>query len=99
VSVAPFLTGLQDEAFESHTLVLHDDYIMGPMLAIREGDWKLIVGEELVLEGELKPMALFNMKENPREDELQNLVESEDHQELVASLSARLMDVYHVRHV
>ncbi len=97
VSVLPFLSGRKDEAFEPHTMVLHDDYIMGPTLAIREGKWKLIVGEELVRGGELKPLALFDLSDNVKEDELQNLVKSPDHTELVESLSSRLMDIFHER--
>ena len=95
--IAPFLTGLKDDEFEPHPLVLHDDYIMGPMLSLRDGDWKLIVGQELILEGELKHHALFNLKDNPTEDERQNLIASEQHRHRVESLSEKLMDIYHQR--
>ena len=44
---------------------------MGPMLSLRDGDWKLIVGQELITEGKLKHHALFNLKDNPTEDERQ----------------------------
>ena len=64
-SIAPYLTGLKDDEFEPHPLVLHDDYIMGPMLSLREGDWKLIVGQELITEGELKHHALLQLKRQP----------------------------------
>ena len=96
-SIAPFLTGLKDDEFEPHPLVLHDDYIMGPMLSLRDGDWKLIVGQELIVEGELKHHALFNLKDNPTEDERQNLIASEQHSRLVESLSEKLLDIYHQR--
>ena len=96
-SIAPFLTGLKDDEFEPHPLVLHDDYIMGPMLSLRDGDWKLIVGRELIVEGTLKHHALFNLKDNPTEDERQNLIASEQHSHLVESLSAKLLDIYHQR--
>ena len=74
---------------------IHDDYIMGPMLSLRDGDWKLIVGQELIVEGTLKHYALFNLKDNPTEDERQNLIASEQHRHLVESLSAKLLDIYH----
>ena len=96
-SIAPYLTGLKDAEFESHPLVLHDDYIMGPMLSLRNGDWKLIVGQELITEGELKHHALFNLKDNPTEDERKNLIASEQHSHLVESLSEKLLDIYHQR--
>ena len=70
---------------------------MGPMLSLRDGDWKLIVGQELILKGELKHHALFNLKDNPTEDERQNLIASEQHSHLVESLSAKLLDIYHQR--
>ncbi len=97
VNIAPFLTGLKDDEYEPHPMVLHDDYIMGPMLSLRDGDWKLIVGQELILEGEVTHHALFNIKDNPTEDEQQNLIESGEHKQIVESMSAKLLDIYHER--
>ena len=68
---------------------------MGPMLSLRDGDWKLIVGQELILEDQLKHHALFNLKDNPTEDERQNLIALEQHSHLVESMSAKLLNIYH----
>lgn len=97
VNIAPFLTGLKDADYKPHPLVLHDDYIMGPMLSLRDGDWKLIVGRELILQGQLNPYALFNLKTNPTEDERQNLIASRERDPIVSSMSEKLLDIYHQR--
>lgn len=76
-------------------LVLHDDYVIGPAMAIRKGPWKLVVDRELIERGRLNPIALFNLDENLTEDESKNLLSDPAQKERVRELSRELKAIYH----
>lgn len=94
-SVTPLLSELADDEYEPHPLVLHDDYTVGPVLSLRDGILKLIAGEEMVLKGKAKLHALFNLKDNPTEDERQNLIESGEYADVVQKMITALENIFH----
>jgi hypothetical protein len=75
-------------------LVLHDDARLGPVLALRDGPWKLIVSEKLVRGGRLEPIGLYNLNSNREERPAENLVEDPKQAERVAKMSKTLMDIF-----
>ena len=93
-NVLPALLGENLESSGREGLVHHDDYNIGPALAIREGDWKLIVSRKLVEEGTLEPIALFNVADNREEREEDNLLASPEQAERVRRMGERLLGYY-----
>jgi arylsulfatase A-like enzyme len=73
LDLVPLLTG--GPATEAHKVLMHQSQV-GPSYAIRQAHLKLIMRAQTKknLKG-LKPVALFNLKDNPQEDEGQNLIE------------------------
>ncbi len=69
IDLQPILTGA--DPLSSHEVLLHASAAKsGPYFAIREGDWKLIMstqGPDNI--DSLKPLALFNLAENPGESD------------------------------
>lgn len=92
-----FLSTLRSTSTDRSTrspAVFHDDYTLGPALALRDGPWKLIVGSDLVWRGRLAPIALFNLDENLAEEESRNLLRDPSQSARVQDLSAKLMRIY-----
>lgn len=77
INLLPLFTGTLPT--ERHRYLLHQQEA-GPHYAIRDGDWKLIMRAENQknLAG-LKPEALFNLIENPTEQDAHNLVHAPEH--------------------
>ncbi|MBT3376994.1 MAG: arylsulfatase [Lentisphaerae bacterium] len=84
LNLIPLLTG--KEPVERHKVLMHQSQ-NGPRYAIRKGDLKLIMKAQSKknLKG-LKPLELFNLKENPTEDPEQNLLNSPKYKDTVAEL-------------
>jgi arylsulfatase A-like enzyme len=93
-NVLPALLAEELEPGGRGWLVQHDDYNMGPALAIRDGEWKLIVSSQLVEKGVLEPIALFDLASNLEEKEDDNLIASPGHQQRVTQMSERLTEIY-----
>lgn len=58
----------------------------------REGDWKLIIQSNWALD-KWEPIALFNLAENPKETEEQNLISHPEHQERAQAMSKRYREI------
>lgn len=71
---------------EKHEFITHQSKF-GPYMAIRQGDWKLIMDIPGVNAIEkLTPFALFNLKDNASEQSIGNLVNDSKHAKHVAKL-------------
>ncbi len=83
-----------EEGAERSPLVLHGDLVRGPVLALRQGSWKLVVGRELVEEGELQPQELFDLAKNPLEGRPGNRLEDGEQRERLQRMSALLLAIF-----
>jgi len=85
---------LQGKGKRQGPLVLHDDAVMGPSLALREGPWKLIVSGELIRGRKLNPVGLFDLKKNRMEQPSGNLVDDPKQSARIESMSKRLKEIF-----
>ncbi|MDF7823916.1 arylsulfatase [Pontiellaceae bacterium B12227] len=73
VNLMPLLT--QEKGARGHTVLVH--YSQTGKAALRQGDWKLhVYGKNLK---NLQPKQLFNLKDNPTEDEAKNLLNNPEY--------------------
>jgi arylsulfatase A-like enzyme len=84
---------LGDPNAKGHEVILQQSQV-GPHYAIRREQWKLIfkAPDRSNVKG-LKPVALFDLKANPYEDEKDNLVNNEQYQELVRELFEEYLQI------
>jgi len=101
-NLLPILLGREDATLKRNITHRGEN---GPSYAIREGDWKLVMQGNFgskntktnnfkkIYDGtlpEIKPVELYNLKDNLSEDSSQNLVDNPEY----ASLVKRLMTTY-----
>jgi len=79
---------------ERGPLVLHDDGQLGPVLALREGPWKLVVSEKLVRGGVVEPIALFNLSDDRLERPVKNLIEHPGQAARIKRMSETLLGIF-----
>lgn len=61
--------------------------------AIARGQWKLIFASDRNSLAGLEPIALFDLRTNPEEDEMDNKLQVEDYQPIVRELTALFVDL------
>ncbi len=85
----------EDPTAKGHEVILQQSP-RGPHYAIRREEWKLILlapDRKKMSIKNLKPVALFDLKNNPFEDETYNLINSEPHQNLVSELLTEYLEL------
>lgn len=59
---------------------------------LRQGDWKLVMQSDWQL-SKMEPIALFNLADNPREDEARNLIRNPEYASKVKAMHMHYLDV------
>ena len=59
---------------------------------LRQGDWKLVMQSDWQL-SKMEPIALFNLADNPKEDEARNLIRNPEYESKVKAMHAHYIKV------
>ncbi|MCP4142732.1 MAG: hypothetical protein GY755_21025 [Chloroflexi bacterium] len=98
LDLLPLLCGYLDA--KGHEIILqlqqakNDQNPSGPYYAIRRKEWKLILlAPDKKNVKDLKPIALFDLKNNPFEDEKYNQINNEQYVSLVSELLDEYLEI------
>lgn len=92
VNLLPVMT--QESEGLTERVLAHQGGSRNPHFALREGRWKLIVaGGSNKQFGPVEPVALFDLETNLRERESDNLVNAPEHQEKIARMHKRYLQL------
>lgn len=88
-NLLPLFKGCAD--FEARTELMQQSGSQNEVM-LRQGPWKLIVQSNHALT-KWEPFALFNLDENPAEDDSGNLIDHPDHRARAAAMMARYLEI------